>query len=392
MTPGQAGCAAVLALLAGCAGPEPAPRFAVRDSSGISIAESRAPRWQQGEEWTVDSMPFLDIGGGGEGPAYEFDTIEDALRLDDGSIVVVEFGQGLIRRFGADGRLVWATGREGEGPGEYNRIRNITSYPGDSILVYDFWLGRATVLDRDGKFGRVFRIEATGRSDRVYPVDDTTLVAVYLSLQALERGAGLVRMPEPLVRARPDGAVVDTIAVIPGGESFMVPEGEVRPLFGRRGSQVAVAGGRVYTGTADQLAYGIRSPDGRLLRLVRAAGPDLALSASQIEGERQTLLNPRTPTWLRDAVAALPAPATRPAYSQLLVDESGHVWLAPYRGRSESGIPMPWQVFDADGDWLGEVQIPERVRVKRIGADYVLGVRPDQDDVEHLQLLRLTRH
>jgi hypothetical protein len=336
-------------------------------------------------------MPFLDVGSLAGGPAFEFDIVEDALRLDDGSVVVADFGSRQIRRFGPDGALRWFAGREGDGPGEVNRSRTITRSRGDSLLVFVGGIGRGTGLCAGGERGRGFRVETTGRSDRVYPLNDSTLVAVFLALDALERGEGLVRMPEPLARIRPDGTLIDTIAVVPGGESFLVPEAEVRPLFGRRGSQIAVANGSVYIGTADLLGYGIHAEDGTPIRLVRAPTFDLTLSGEQIEAERATLLTDRSPPWFRAAVATLPTPSTRPAYSQLLVDPEGAVWLAPYRGRSERGVPMPWQVFSAEGEWLGAVMFPERMRVREIGLDYVLGVRLDEDDIEHIQLLPLRR-
>lgn len=379
------------ALAAGCAAEGGAGPMTVRDSAGVTIVESSAPRWQPGEEWLVDSVPLLDLGGGNGGPAIEFDGVADALRFPDGSVVVAEFGSREIRRFGPDGQVLWVMGREGEGPGEFSRIRNLSRFRGDSLLVFDFWIGRATVLDERGQLGRTFRLGVTGRSDRVYPVNDSTLLAVLFSLQALERGAGLVRMPEPMVRVRPDGAVVDTIAVLAGGESFMVPEGEVRPLFGRRGSQVAVAGGAIYFGTADRMEFSIHAEDGRLLRLVRAPGFDLSLSSSQIEAERATRLTASSPPWLRSVVAALPAPPTRPAYALLLADRTGAVWLEPFRGTSETGIPIQWQVFDATGEWLGGVTLPDRFRVREFGVDYVLGVGQDADNVEHVQVLRLNR-
>lgn len=387
--------AALATGLAGCAPAPGASRVTTSDSAGVAIVESTGPRWAAGDGWQVDTIPSWDVGSLAGGAAYEFDVVEDAMRLPDGAVVVADFGSRQVRKFGSDGQVVWVSGRQGDGPGEYNRLRNVNSYRGDSLLVYDFWLGRATVLDRDGKVGRVFRLEGTGRSDRIYPLSDSTLVAVFLGIEALERGlasgGGLIRIPEPLVRVRPDGTVVDTIVVVPGGESFMVPEAEVRPLFGRRGAPVDVARGEVYLGTADRMEFRVHAEDGRLLRSIRVPGFDLALTAAQVEAERATRLRDNSPDWLRSAVAALPAPPTRPAYAKLLVDPSGAVWLEPYRGNSERDVARPWQVFGADGEWLGAVSMPTSLRVVEIGLDHVLGVRLGDDGVEHVQLFHLRR-
>jgi hypothetical protein len=53
--------------------------------------------------------------------------------------------------------------------------------------------------------------------------------------------------------------------------------------------------------------------------------------------------------------------------------------------------PRKWEVFDPAGAWLGTLSTPARFSVLEIGRDYVLGVRRDDLDVEHVQVLRLRR-
>ena len=86
-----------------------------------------------------------------------------------------------------------------------------------------------------------------------------------------------------------------------------------------------------------------------------------------------------------------PAAETRPAFADILVDPSGAVWLELYRGESEQNQPEEWLVLDADGTWLGAVEIPDRFNVVDITMDAVLGVWEDELDIEHPQVLRLTR-
>ncbi len=92
---------------------------------------------------------------------------------------------------------------------------------------------------------------------------------------------------------------------------------------------------------------------------------------------------------------ALPAPKTRPACSDLLVDSEGAVWLGAFeQGRTQLLRPSEgeWRVFGAEGAWLGSVRFPARFTVYEIGRDYVLGRRYDDQDVEHVQVLELSRH
>ena len=87
-----------------------------------------------------------------------------------------------------------------------------------------------------------------------------------------------------------------------------------------------------------------------------------------------------------------PASPTRPAFADILVDPSGAVWLELYLGESEQDEPPEWLVLDADGTWLGTVRIPDRFTVSDITMDAVLGVRRDELDLAHPQVLRLTRN
>ncbi|MEJ2239140.1 MAG: hypothetical protein P8X82_12650, partial [Gemmatimonadales bacterium] len=96
----------------------------------------------------------------------------------------------------------------------------------------------------------------------------------------------------------------------------------------------------------------------------------------------------------RAYVDDLLVPDKKPAYSELLVDARGCVWAAEHVGELTGWLamdPRKWEVFSADGEWLGSVLSPRRFTVFEIGDDYVLGVFRDDVDVEHVQLLRLHR-
>ena len=56
--------------------------------------------------------------------------------------------------FAADGRFVRDLGRRGEGPGEFMEVAHLSRLPGDSLLVIDSELQRASVLGPDMRFVR----------------------------------------------------------------------------------------------------------------------------------------------------------------------------------------------------------------------------------------------
>ncbi len=91
-------CALVVGLMA-CQDSGGPPSAIRRDSAGIAIVESNAPRWASTDGWSVDGDPILDLATSGSGPPHEFFRVEDATRLPDSTIVVADRGSGEVRFF-----------------------------------------------------------------------------------------------------------------------------------------------------------------------------------------------------------------------------------------------------------------------------------------------------
>lgn len=362
-----------------------------RDSAGVTIVESATPRWTSAQRWVIDTVPLLDLATSGAGVAHEFSDVVDAVRREDGSIVVADAGSSQVRAFNARGDLQWTLGRAGEGPAEFSRLSNLTRYLGDSIVAFDYWLGRLTVISDAGAFGRDAHAVKPGPGvERLVHLGDTTFAAQLSAYAEMANNAGLFRIPAHIVMLSAVGAILDTLTTIPGIETYLLPRGDMQPLF-RRAGHMTARDGRIYTGSAEAFEYRVHSKDGRLERIVRLPGFDLSVTADEVQREREAMLGADPHPLLRDLVEQLPNPVTRPAYDQLVVDATGAVWASGSRARADTTGPTTWQLFDADGGWLGSAVLPRRLRVFEIGVDHILAVQPDSLDVEHVQLLRLTR-
>jgi hypothetical protein len=210
-----------------------------------------------------------------------------------------------------------------------------------------------------------------------------------------EEKDGLYRKPEALVRLSDSGRVMDTVAIAAGYEDFQWESGDISavPLF-VRDSHFAVKNGRVYLGDADEMEFKVLLAQGTVERIIRAPSFDLSVSKEEIQAEREARLGMNPSERNRELLEAMPDPETRPAYSNLVIDSDGFLWAEESRGRTltwTDGQPSSWTVFSPAGEWLGRVQIPSRFTVFEIGSDYVLGRRYDDQDVEHVELLRLDR-
>ena len=127
--------ALAVVLAVGCGGgePEPAENWTARDSAGVRVVENLRPAWGPGQTWRISDEPVLEIGVEEGEEAYELYRVVDALRLDDGRIVVSNAGTGELRFFDHQGTHLWNAGRHGQGPGEFGEFSSmrVWAVPGE---------------------------------------------------------------------------------------------------------------------------------------------------------------------------------------------------------------------------------------------------------------------
>lgn len=402
---------AVLAVGACGGGGDGGGAAVTRDSAGIAIVENTGPVWSAGQEWKVDSV-ILDIGG-------DVDSVSGPVRLGDGRLAIANAGTHEVRVYDAAGAQLHASGRAGDGPGEYRMLAGIWRGPGDSLLVSDFMARRVSVLDRDAKFARSFSLGGNtgglmpvgGRLEFAVPQGwfaDGSVVGVTMGFTLNQARQGPYRDTVSALRYGPDGAVRDTIARFPGaemeqmamsmgGQSFSAPMGV--PL-GRQ-SVTAAQGDRFYLAQNDAWEIAVRDLDGKLVRLIRLRADARPLTPDLIAAHRKAQLEqmegisamrsmpPAFKTQITARIEQAKYPATLPFVSSLLIDSEGYLWAQE--------VPPPgdetatFAVFDESGRLLGRVTMPEDFRVGSVAADAVYGVWKDADEVEHVRAYRLRK-
>ena len=387
---------ACLLLLAACARSDAdADTFVVVDSAGIDVAVSHSPVWAKDPSgpWSIGATPVLDLTRTGDGPTHEFYQVQDAMIRSDGSIVVANSGSSEVRMYSSTGQTLGSVGREGEGPGEYRQISRLIKLPGDSIGVFS-WPMRLTILAPDLSFVRTHALGDRAREPRVLRSGDLVDLELYPSVVEYAGGNQLIREPAAVVRRSREGVIEDTIWEGPGYEEYMFSSGErhgaARPLFGRR-PVFAVRGDVTLVGTSDRMEYRAYDLAGQLQQIVRVASYDLSVDGAAEDAERAAYLGDDPRPFLRELVAQLPRPDSRPAYSEFIVDSEGYLWAGGYQSRRNYAEPRPWEVFDPSGEWMGSLATPANFTVFEIGSDYLLGSWSDELDVEHVQTLALSR-
>jgi len=380
--------------LGACEVNEPLPLAERSDSAGVEVVRNLATHWTDGEGWTLDSVSSWKLDG--EGAAYELSDVTDATVLSDGRVVVLNAGTYEVRTYDTDGHFQTTIGREGDGPGDFRRLANVSEFGVDSILVYDSWIGRATILDSQGDLTRIASLSPEVRVDELLPVRANRLVAQAWSLDDFYDAAGSYRSQYLLLEVDPDGEVIDSIGTFGGWNGFKIDREDggytdFAPLIPFAG-HMAANGTGIISSSADRPEFVRYSLDGEVVQIVRVPSLAVRLTSSAVDAERAAMIRPESSTTYRDLVNGLPAPEFRPAYGDLLLDSEGFVWTARYRSpRREANEPVLWDVFDPTGNWLGTLRTPARFTAFEVGSDYVIGVRRDDFDVEHVQMLALKR-
>ena len=385
-----------------------------RDSAGIAIVDNTGPKWGGAEAWTVVDTAVLDIGGNDADPLYDLGQVGSAARLADGQIVVANGATSEIRYYGADGRHLATSGGKGSGPGEYQSISGMMTGPGDSLLVFDVFARRITVLTSDGKVGRTFSLG--GQSGMTLPTDGRMSLAIPAgwfsggSVLGVVQGfrindprSGSYRDTVAYLRYAADGAAQDTVARLPGvemeqmslnfaGQTFSSPA--VVPLG--RTTSTAVHGERLYVAQNDHYEIAVRDQTGRLERLIRVAAEPAPITEEdktahrreqleQMEGAPGMGMVPeQLKAQMRTRVEQASYPATFPFVAELHPDPDGNLWVEEVQ--RPGGETRRYAVFDPEGVLLGRVILPPRFRPTWVGRDEIVGVWRDADDVEHVRV------
>ena len=242
-------CLALSAVaLVGCDAASERSRVAVRDSAGIRIVESRAEA-SDGEGWTVDNRPVLEIGMVEGAPEYQLSQVRGAVRLVDGTVVVANGGTNELRWYRPDGHFARRAGGGGGGPGEFVSLDAVALDRGDSLAAWDGRQRRLSVFGRDGSFGRAATVpdltSVFAWMRAVLPDGSVVLQPAGTAEDYLRMDSGKRRDPATWLRFTAEGRFVDTLARRAGREYLVVRSGPVisqRNLLFGRDSYVAAAG------------------------------------------------------------------------------------------------------------------------------------------------------
>jgi len=382
----------------GATGQQPA----VKDSGGVRLVTNpSAGQWRPDQRPTVRVVARIS---GVEGdPDKELGDIVSVAIRSNGNLVALDRQARLVREFDPSGRWVRNLGRPGNGPGEF------------SEGVDGLWLGTADTLNvADVGAQRIVRFADDGSPAGTVPIPfgrgiayewraDTT--GRVLHRQVVFEGR---RATGSLLVARDRAATVtDTLLRLPMVEALsMGAEGPVLTILAPETVWDVGEDGTVAYGVTD--SYRIRRTDraGRVRLEFTWPASSRPLSAADRELYREAFLKlweGRFPPRMHAALRQNAKFAERlPAFAGVRAGPQGTTWVQEVRRPAQDrGGPETlfdpardvgadtWNVFAADGSYLGPVTFPPRFTPLLFRGALVVGVSRDSLDLQSLLRIRL---
>lgn len=360
-----------------------------------------------------------------DGPEEEiFGTISAIAVNRAGDIYVLDRQVPVVRKFGRNGAYLGQVGRGGGGPGEYRRPASLVIHPDGRLLLRDEGNGRINVYGPDDSYVTAWRLPSGSSFSTSTPMYVDTAGNTYTPI-LLQSGVDVTQWRGGLARFTPAGEHSDTIAIPTWDfEPWRVVARREEEGGGISSSASSVPFGPSLSSTMSPLGYlvGGVSTDYRIdllrhgepvLRIERDWTPVPVLAAEKEERERRIVENFRrmVPGWKWNGP---PIPEIKPPFGSITVDEDGRLWVSvrqpgyPYRTEQEAreeeertGRPQMryreravFDVFDAEGRFLGPVTVPEDFQTRPVPVargDTVWAVTRDELGVPRVVRYRMVR-
>jgi hypothetical protein len=365
-------------------------------TTACATSTSDAPSVDQAL-WRVDSVPILDIGSTADDTTEWIGIAEGVTMVGDSEVVVADRGFAALRYFDLAGNYVRASGRKGDGPGEFQYLARM-NHCGDSLVIFELGSGaQYMVFGEAGGYGYLYRPSAPKGSRFEGPYQRAcaptgTFVNIGWGNEPRVTEPQRIRGTAPLWLSGPKGVVTKVLGEVPASERFARPTGSGPHPLGKE-PVIAIGRTRVYYGSADSFTVQVFDLEGKPLPPITK--PSVPLATTDADRERFWLLD--TLGKSAEGVAQrvrmwdqFTFPPTVPAYTAFLVDRDDNLWVRMFP-RSQENV-VRWVIFSPEGKEIGSLDLPDVLAVHDIGADYVLGIETRlSDGGQQVRMYRLHR-
>jgi hypothetical protein len=388
----------------------------------------------------------LSIGALDGAEEYTFGDISEVAIAGDGSIYVFDRQVPALRKYDARGKYIRTLGGRGQGPGEYLKGGGLAVHPDGRVMLWDSGTWRINVYSLAGEPVATWSTPsgASGtvslNTSHALVIDSAGVIWLRRSIIDPEAAA---RPRTEWVRLNGTGAPIDTLAepvfaVVPRTLSATNRFGTRTSAIPFEPATISAVSSRGYfvTGYPQRYAFEMLVPTASgaaaarrwrpgdpIVSVRRTDAKAIAVSRAQRDSARRVVeerMRRTDPRWNWDGPAI---PGTHPYYTRIVSGLDGRIWLSLFGdptlasqgttvlmqvGNGAGGAerrapppsrapipatlpstPMPYDVFEPSGAYVGRVEIPARVVLGATRGDLVWGVAYNDDDVGFLKRYRI---
>ena len=378
--------------------------------------------------------PEISIGEIDGAEEYLFGSIVDLTVARDGSIYVFDRQVPALRKYDVNGKYVKTFGRKGQGPGEYLSGGGLGILPDGRVLLWDTGNWRINVYSPNGVLLTHYSTpsgmdgNSTLTTQQAMVVDSLGNIYLRNSVRpARVEGQPMQPGRQVWIRRKADGTVADTIdaPTFPRAPRTLTATlnsnggtaSSSAPLpFEPIGVWAISPHGSVVSGFPERYAFEIARPGQPVVSIRRDIKADAVSATERREAKDriETMMRRTDPKWNWNGPDI---PGTKPFFTGISVGQDGRIWVARNSAqgggtfstseRSTSGsagggrtpppasttrgrsTPVLFDIFEPNGTYVGQVQVPARTTLFARRGDNAWGVVFDEDDVATVKRFRI---
>ena len=400
--------AALLALFAvGCAGGEGSWSGSISDSAGVvMVSNTDQGVWSSSSQWTLEEE--LRIGTVEGDPNLMFGTVGMIGVDSEGNLYVMDSQAQRVQVFSAGGEFLRTIGRPGAGPGELGAgVVFCMVATGDILTIPDLANQRINWFGADGEVLPSSPLTFENGIPALFRATDDGVIAYQVRPFPMPGQTTPPDSLDTILMLDADGTPGDTVMRFKSGETVTMRGGAPRfTFYSPEPAWDVTDDERVLFGVSDSYRFGVYS-NGEPERIISKPFERQPVT----ENDQQAVISFMEQRFIeqglpQEAMAQLRSimgfGEFMPAFSSILSGPQGTIWvqhiqsagdlseeeLADFDITQDAGAPE-WDVFDADGRYLGEVTMPPRFTPRGFHGNKMYGVWRDELDVQYVTRMRI---